>query len=96
MGTNKLTNKQKREVSALFRQGENKKAISKTLGLGYSTVCKLTSKLKSKQKRGYSINVNIDDYKYIDEFAKKRGMTKNNAMESIVKLAKRKCLFTWG
>jgi len=96
MGKSKITKEQKQQVSALFKQGESNKAIAKKVNIGYSSVCKLTSKSRNEHKKGYSINVSFDDYEYITEFANKRGMSKNIAFTEIVRLAKRKCLFTWG
>jgi len=96
MARSKITKEQKQQISALFQKGESKKAIAKKINIGYSTVCKLINKTNTKHKKGYGVNVSFDDYEYINEFANKRGINKNTAFTEIVRLAKRKCLFTWG
>lgn len=84
----------------MFDAGVHKNEIARAMSLGYTTVCKYIAnkdlKPKSINPKGYCINANKDDFDFVSKIAKENNITKNDAMSEIVRLAKRKCLFSWG
>jgi len=92
----RLNSEQIAELKKLHKSGMTKNNIAKKIGVGYSTVCTYTTTLnKSKYKKTHSINVSKEAYAFINKLSKKQGISKHNAMQEIIKLAKRKCWFNW-
>ena len=94
-----LTLKQVKTIRTMFNAGIHKKEIARTMSLGYSTVCQyIANKDKSpvsKAQKNYCVNVTKEEFDFVTEMAKEWDVTKQLAMTEIVRLAKRKCFFSW-
>jgi transposase len=98
-----ITKSQVTRMKRLLKQGHEKKDIAQMLSLGYSTICyylpcskKERAAAKAASKASYSINTIQEDYQFISNIAQKNNCSKTAAMQEVVRLAKRKCLFSWG
>jgi predicted transcriptional regulator len=97
-----ITKKQVIQMKRLLKQGHSKKDIAQMLNLGYSTICyylhctkKEKAAARATVKTSYSINTVQEDFDFISNIADKQGITKTAAMQEVVRLARRKCLFSW-
>ncbi len=94
-----LTLKQVKTMRTMFDAGVHKKEIARAMSLGYSTVCTyIANKNKnpsSKAQKNYCVNVTQEEFDFVTEMAKEWDVTKHSAMTEIVRLAKRKCFFSW-
>ena len=95
-----MTKQELNKIFALHDAGVDNKTISGLVGRGYSTVCKALVKkgkgVKTIGDKNFCINASKDNYDYVSSVAESKGITKHAAMTEIVKLAKRRCLFSWG
>jgi transposase len=97
-----ITKTQVNQMKKLLNKGHEKKDIADLLGLGYSTICyylpctkKERAAARVKGKPSYSINTYQEGYDFVSNIAEKNGWSKTVAMQEVIRLAKRKCLFSW-
>jgi len=91
-----LTAQQKKKIKAMFSSGVSVPEIAQVMTLAESTIFRHTKDVVVGRDKAYCVNATKDDYDFISDIAEEKGMTKSAALSEVVRLAKRRCLFSWG
>ena len=66
------------------------------LSLAQSTIFRHTKGVVVGKEKAYCVAATRGDYDFITDIAEKDNLTKSAALSEVVRLAKRRCLFSWG
>jgi len=91
-----LTTKQKSSIKSMFASGVSKDEIATVMSLCVTTISRHTAGVVVGKDKAYCINATKEDWEYITAISKSKDMTKLSALSMVVRLAKRRCLFSWG
>jgi Holliday junction resolvasome RuvABC ATP-dependent DNA helicase subunit len=92
----RLTKKEKSSIKSMFASGLGKEEIATIMSLSMTTISRHTSGVVVGKSKCYCINATKEDWDFVSEISQSKSITKLAALSEVVRLAKRRSLFSWG